>query len=234
MIVREILVTRKLGVKHTAEPHFTSGTPERGFVPEWYGGHPVFPVTALNTVIQRQPGFIGENYDYMVGTTAVGGILTGDPAGQITAAFSGEYDWKDFLYFSQPVVTTSSEVESVSEGADGNYYYVPRRKPIGLAMHSSKIRPTEFGLPDSKDFITVLFFPCTVTIAMDASERKMFNNNNVIEITLSQGGPTYVRFVYDENLRVFKIVSTLDFTKAVGAILAGDDTAGIYTIEFWG
>jgi len=213
MIVREILVTRKLGVKHIVG----------NSVPEWYGGHPVFPASATNTVIQRQPGFIGEEYDYRAGTsptgTAVGGILTSDPAGQITAAFSGEYDWKDFLYFSQPVITTAGSTSD---------------RPIGLAMHSSKIRPTEFGLPDSKDFVTVLFFPCTVTIALDASEKKMFGDAKVIDINLNNAGPTYVKFEYNSGLRVFKIVDTADSTEAVGTVLAGDDNIGIYTIEFWG
>jgi hypothetical protein len=216
MIVREILVTRKLGVKHIVK---------ETVVPKWYGGHPVFPVIPNDlkgTIIQRQPGFIGESYDYTADDSgkAVGGILTSDPAGQITAAFSGEYDWKDFLYFSQPVVTTAGSSSD---------------RPIGLAMHSSKIRPTEFGLPDSKDFITVLFFPCTVTIALDASERKMFEDNNVIDITLSgTGASTYVKFSYDNGLHVFKIVNADGADDAVGAVLAGDDTIGIYTIEFWG
>jgi hypothetical protein len=210
MIVREILVTRKLGVKHIVGDA----------VPEWYGGHPVFPATATNTVIQRQPGFIGDVYDYKAENgVAVGGILTSDPAGQITAAFSGEYDWKDFLYFSQPVVTTA--------GNRGD-------RAIGLAMHSSKIRPTEFGLPDSKEFVTVLFFPCTVTIAMDASEKKMFNDEKVIDITLNSIGPTYVKFEYDIDLNVFKITNAGNASEAVGAVLAGDDATGVYTIEFWG
>jgi len=225
MIVREILVTRKLGVKHIVGDA----------VPEWYGGHPVFPVTATNTVIQRQPGFIGESYDYKAEDgVAVGGILTSDPAGQITAAFSGEYDWKDFLYFSQPVVTTGSRYVSFTEGSDAPIYLIPSERPIGLAMHSSKIRPTEFGLPDSKNFVTVLFFPCTVTIAMDASEKKMFNDEKVIDITLNPTGPTYVWFEYDTTLNVFKIKNAPITAKAVGAVLAGDDAAGIYTIEFWG
>lgn len=218
MIVREILVTRKLGVKHIVGSN----------VPEWYGGHPVFPATATNTVIQRQPGFIGEDYNYQTDSgVAVGGILTSDPAGQITAAFSGEYDWKDFLYFSQPVVTTAGRY-------DGSGSYAPTDKAIGIVMHSSKIRPTEFGLPDSKDFVTVLFFPCTVTIALDASEKKMFEDVKVIDITLSNNAPTYVNFVYDTTLKVFKITNASSASGAVGAVLAGDDAAGIYTIEFWG
>jgi hypothetical protein len=227
MIVREILVTRKLGVKHIVKDS----------VPEWYGGHPVFPATATNTVIQRQPGFIGEKYDYTTDSgVAVGGILTSDPAGQITAAFSGEYDWKDFLYFSQPVVTTGSGHTTIT--VNSTDYEVPSERPIGLAMHSSKIRPTEFGLPDSKDFVTVLFFPCTVTIAMDASEKKMFDAN-VIDITLNSSGPTYVWFEYFEynatsHLYVFKITNAPNASVAVGAVLAGDKSAGIYTIEFWG
>jgi hypothetical protein len=223
MILREILVTRKLGVKHIVG----------NAVPEWYGGHPVFPVAPGNlkgTIIQRQPGFIGENYDYIAGDpntgTAVGGILTSDPAGQITAAFSGEYDWKDFLYFSQPVVTTAGNVGD---------------RAIGLAMHSSKIRPTEFGLPDSKEFVTVLFFPCTVTIALDAREVDMFvkefDDNLVhkaIDITLNNNGPAYVKFEYDAKLNVFKITNADNASEAVGAVLAGDDATGVYTIEFWG
>jgi hypothetical protein len=217
MIVREILVTRKLGVKHIVGDA----------VPEWYGGHPVFPVAPANlngTIIQRQPGFIGENYDYIAGDpstgTAVGGILTGDPAGQITAAFSGEYDWKDFLYFSQPVVTT--------DGSNGG-------RAIGLAMHGSKIRPTEFGLPDSKEFVTVLFFPCTVTIALDAREQEMFGNALGISLSKQSGNSVYVKFEYgDTTSPYFKIVSTGTVSEAVGAVLAGDDNIGIYTIEFWG
>ncbi len=220
MIVREILVTRKLGVKHIV----------KNDVPEWYGGHPVFPVLPgdlRGTIIQRQPGFIGEDYDYRTSDgMAVGGILTGDPAGQITAAFSGEYDWKDFLYFSQPVVTTAGRLDVSGNLID---------KPIGLAMHGSKIRPTEFGLPDGKEFVTVLFFPCTVTIALDAKERDMFVGALGISLTSPSGNSVYVKFVYGGAAHpYFKIVSTDLASEAVGAVLAGDDTIGIYTIEFWG
>jgi len=211
MILREILVTRKLGVKQVGGE-------------KWYGGHPVFPATNPGSITIRQPGFIGETYNLQ----GVGGILTDDPAGQIKAAFGGEYDLKDFLYFTQPVVTTKPVFGTDNSISD---------KPIGLAFHSYKVRPTEVGLPDGKEYITVLFFPCIVTLALDSSEAEEFadaienemENQNPklpyvhIQAVVSSGEFQYVKYIINDIK-----------AGAIGAVLAADTTNKIYTIEFWG
>jgi len=216
MILREILVTRKLGVKQVGGE-------------KWYGGHPVFPAPNPGSVILRQSGFIGESYDYKYdsgNSKSVGGILIDDPAGQVKAAFGGEYDLRDFLFFTQPVVTTKPKLDGNNSITD---------KPIGLAFHSYKVRPTEVGLPDGKDYITVIFFPCIVTISLDASEAEEFGE------ALPSGGNLPYPYVHIEavltnnnNLAYVKYDFSSSLEGAIGAVLGADPVNRIYTIEFWG
>jgi len=179
MIKRELYTPIKLSVKHV--------TVENGMT-EWFGGQLVFPAPATNSVLSR------DRYGYLPGSFGVpsdglsDSVLSIGAGGNITATYGGEYDQKDFLFFTQPVATVG-KTDYV-----GSYL-----SPIGITFHSSNPRPTEIGLPDSKEFITVIFFPCIVTLSLDADEYEKFGNVFSKETGSSFDSPMYVYPVVQSN-----------------------------------
>lgn len=208
MILREVLITLKYGVKAVTKGTKTVNGQTTTVTVNWVGGSPVIPADSTNVY----PGLLGGGS----GNPEVYGSGLIEPNAISTDAFKlgGEYDMKDFLMSFQPTFT----------GVYDNGHV-----PLGIAFNPVWGLPTDPATPDGSKYLTVLFFPCIVLLSLDIREIELLGSNPLSGLSVGDG-VTIKSFSNDPVVYFWDKASDSD--KVYGKVLAVNNGAAMIYFNY--